>query len=282
MSNPNTDYERLVAEIHQGMLRYEGVENLRVKHNVVVKGKSGASHQIDVFWEFKLAGTTYRTCVECKNYSSAVKKMHVASFAEVLRDIGNANGIIATTNSFQKGAKLLAKENGIRLVLVNYLIKSIHFTLHPLVSDFVNFKFNFNDVSVKQALECKGLLSYNLEFTYYGEDYLLDSLGNEKIKLKDLVNDTTLKAGHNVVECVDLFLDIEGLGLVQVDLLEVDMVQYMAAPIKSVVKSPYSARAVIEDIVSNNVHYLHDDGSVNTQIEILDEANNASGDVFGF
>ena len=113
LQNRNNEYEQLVAQIYQGMLEYDGFENLRVEHDVTITGKSVATHQIDVYWEFKAAGTTYKTCVECKNYSSAVKKLHVAAFAETLRDIGNANGIIATTSSFQRGAKLLAEQNNI-------------------------------------------------------------------------------------------------------------------------------------------------------------------------
>lgn len=57
--NKNTEYEQLVAQIHQGMLGYDGFENLRVEHDVTLVGKRGATHQIKVYWEFKAAGTTY-------------------------------------------------------------------------------------------------------------------------------------------------------------------------------------------------------------------------------
>lgn len=266
MSNPNTEYEKLVANILQGMLEFDGFENLKVEHDVKITGKSGATHQIDVFWEFKAAGTTYRTCVECKNYKSAVKKSHVASFAEVLRDIGNANGIIATTNSFQKGAKLLASENNIRLVLVNNLIQSIHLSIIPILSDFINPKFNFNDSSVKNALKNKGLNKFEMNFSYSGEHYLQDSNGNNKVKLNELMNTNTLQTGHNIIDCSNLFLHIEGLGLIQLETIEIDMIHKEALPMESIIESPNSAKAVIEDIVENNIHYLHDDGIVNTNI----------------
>ena len=269
MSNPNTEYEKLVAEILQGMLEFDGFENLRVEHDVTITGKSGATHQVDAFWEFKAAGTTYRTCVECKNYKSAVKKSHVASFAEVLRDIGNANGIIATTNSFQKGAKLLAKENNIRLVLVNHLIKSIYLSIIPIMSDFANPKFNFKNTSIKNVLKNNGLTNFEKNFTYLGNHYLLDSEGNDKIRLNELMNTNTLKVGHNIIDCTSLFLDIEGLGPVQLETIEIEMISRKAQPIENIIESPNSARAVIEDIVGSNIHYLHDDGEVNTDINNL-------------
>ncbi len=272
MTNPHTEYEQLVAEIHQGMLEFDGFETLRVEHDVTITGKSGATHQIDVFWEFKAAGITYRTCVECKNYKSAVKKLHVASFAEVLRDIGNANGIVATTNSFQKGAKLLAKENNIRLVLVNHLVTSIYLSIVPIMSDFVNPKFNFNNASVKSALKQKGLTKFEMSFTYLGDHYLLDSNGNPKIRLNELMNTNTLKPGHNTIDCPGLFLDVEGLGVVQLESIEIEMVHKEAQPMESIIESPNSARAVLEDIVDNNIHYLHDDGRVNKNVNNFENA----------
>lgn len=178
MSNSNTEYERLVARIPLGMLKYDGFENLRVDHDVTLVGKSGATHQIDVFWEFKAAGTIYRTCVECKNYTSSVKKSHVAAFAATLADIGNANGIIATTSSFQKGAKLLADQNNIRLVLVNSLLKTIHITMHPKATNYSNVSINFNQGSMKEALIRNGLEEFSTEWSSTGEHPLLDANGN--------------------------------------------------------------------------------------------------------
>ena len=44
-------------------------------------------------------------------------------------------------------------------------------------------------------------------------------------------------------------------------------ISYSKAPIiKSIINSPNSAAAVIEDIVENNIHYLHDDGRVSTEL----------------
>lgn len=245
------------------MLNFDGFENLRVEHDVTITGKSGATHQIDVYWEFKAAGTTYRTCIECKNYKSAVKKTHVAAFAEILRDIGNANGIIATTSSFQKGAILLAKENNIRLVLVNHLIKSIHYTIQPIMSDFENTKFNFNRESSKEALVRNGLEKFEMNFTYPGHHPLLDESGEIAVRLNELINTSNLVEGHNVLDCSNYYLDVEGLGPVRLVSIEVDMIRREVMPIKGLVESPNSARAAIEDIVDQNIHYLHDDGTVN-------------------
>ncbi|MCG9620682.1 MULTISPECIES: restriction endonuclease [Vibrio diabolicus subgroup] len=264
--NQNTEYELLVAQIHQGMLQFDGVENIAVKHDVTITGKSGATHQIDVYWEFKLAGVTYRTCIECKNYRSAIKKSQVASFAETLRDIGNANGIIATTSSYQKGAKLLAQANNIRLVLVNNLLTSIHYKILPMQTHFDNVDFNFNRESGKAALERNNIDKFEVAYTYSGEHPLLDSEGNPIGTINSIINSFSLHEGHNVVDCSHLHLDVEGLDLVQLDSISVDVSYSQRTPIEGVVESPHSAKAVIEDIVDNNCHYLHRDGSVTDNI----------------
>lgn len=266
MSNRNTEYELLVARILQGMLKYDGFETLRVEHDVVLTGKSGATHQIDVFWEFKAAGTIYRTCVECKNYTSAVKKSHVAAFSATLADIGNANGIIATTSSFQKGAKLLAQQNNIRLVLVNNLLKTIHIMVHPQQTNYSNLSMNFCPDSIREALTRNNLDQFSIEWSASGEHPLLNKRGDAVETFNTILNKHPSKDERNCIEGVNLYLDIEGLGPVMIDSIEFDVSHIQLPPIESIIESPNSAKAVLEDIIDENKHYLHDDGSVNQVI----------------
>lgn len=266
MSNENKEYELLVARILQGMLKYDGFENLCVDHDVTLIGKSGATHQIDVFWEFKAAGTVYRTCVECKNYNSAVKKLHVAAFSATLSDIGNANGIIATTSSFQKGAKLLAEQNNVRLVLVNNLLKTIHITMHPRLANYSNFGVNFNQDSVREALIRNSLQEFTIEWSSTGENPLFDANGNSVETFNTILKKHPKTNGRNRIDGVNLYFDIEKLGLVLIDSIEFDVSHVNLPLMESIIESPNSAMAVIEDIVDENKHYLHDDGSVNQVI----------------
>ena len=262
--NQNTEYELLVAQIHQAMLEYDGYENIRVEHDVKIEGKSGATHQIDVYWEFKAAGTIYKTCVECKNYTSAVKKLHVAAFAETLRDIGNANGIIATTSSFQKGAKLLAEQNNIRLVLVNHMLQSIHLSIQPQITNCKNAQLNFNENSAKEAMKRNGLKSYSSNFSLLSTDPLFDSYGNIKETLKTEFKKHTIKEGRNTLFLNELYAKIEDLGLVKIDSIVVDISFHELLPIEDIIKFSDTPSAVIEDIVDNNIHFLHDDGTVSS------------------
>ncbi|WP_444911077.1 restriction endonuclease [Microbulbifer sp. PAAF003] len=260
MTNKNIEYERLVVRIYQAILNHEGYKNLRVEHDVKLTGKSGAKHQIDVFWEFKIADNIYRTCIECKNYSSAVKKSHIASFAAVLDDIGNTNGVIATTSSYQSGAKLLAKQRNIRLVLVNQLVKKIHINLLPIKKEYSNFDISFNSNSVKEALTRNGLKSYNSPYIYSGNEPLYNDKGVPAETFNTLLRKQPISEGRNTLDNINLYLNIPKLGKILIRSIAFDAVSVESSPLKDTIINPYDA--AIEDIVSNNIHYLHESGEI--------------------
>ena len=83
MSNKNTGktYEENVRDIFQAIIDYDNPDcdykKISVEHNVTLPGKSGTTHQIDVFWEFNLAGVNYKTLVEVKDWKSPVEKEQI-------------------------------------------------------------------------------------------------------------------------------------------------------------------------------------------------------------
>lgn len=118
VSENSTDYEKLAKKIYEEILALQGVDNIDVRHNVKIKGKSGVEHQIDVFWEYKYAGIVHRVLIECKHYSHAVSLLHVRNLHGLITDIPNSTGIIVTTIGFQAGAKEYANfyEMGLKLI----------------------------------------------------------------------------------------------------------------------------------------------------------------------
>lgn len=121
MKNTGKAFEKLVQEVYQSFLDYEsnrnGYRNINVQHNVRLKGKTGVESQIDVYWEFELAGRTYSTLVEVKDWNSPVKLEQVRNFKSVIDDIpGFPNGIFVSKSGFQSGAKKYAEAHGITLI----------------------------------------------------------------------------------------------------------------------------------------------------------------------
>ena len=92
--NPNTDFELFTQRIYQKLVDNDVLKPTTVQHNVKLKGKSGCEHQIDVYWEYEIAGNMHRVAIECKNYDSLVPVGKVRDFQGVLSDLYNVNGIM--------------------------------------------------------------------------------------------------------------------------------------------------------------------------------------------
>ena len=113
--NQNTEYEKLTKEIYENLLRIQGIGTVQVQHNVRITGTSGLAHQIDVYWEYNVAGILHKVAIECKNYNRPVSIGHVRDFYGVLSDLKGVNGIMVTKVGYQNGAKEFANTYGINL-----------------------------------------------------------------------------------------------------------------------------------------------------------------------
>ncbi len=112
--NP-ADFELFTRHIYQKLVNNDVLKPTLVQHNVKLKGKSGCEHQIDVYWEYEIAGSLHRVAIECKNYSSPVEIGNVRDFKGVLDDLNNVHGIMVSAKGFQDGAKKYAEQYGISL-----------------------------------------------------------------------------------------------------------------------------------------------------------------------
>lgn len=113
--NPNIEYEKFTQEIYQELVNADVLKTTNVQHNIKLKGRSGQEHQIDVYWEYEIAGSKHKVAIECKNYNKTVAIGRVRDFYGVLCDLNNVAGIMVTKVGYQKGAKEYALEYGISL-----------------------------------------------------------------------------------------------------------------------------------------------------------------------
>ena len=108
-------YEAIVRAIFQAILDQGEVTNVIVEHDVTLQGKT-TSHQIDVYWKFQKGGVTYETVVQAKDWRTPVKQAQSFEFKSVLNDLpGQPRGIFVTRTGYQRGAKEVAKAEGIIL-----------------------------------------------------------------------------------------------------------------------------------------------------------------------
>ena len=136
--NSNTEFELFTQRIYQRLVNNDVLKPTKVQHNVKLKGKSGCEHQIDVYWEYEIAGNMHRVAIECKNYDSLVPIGKVRDFLGVLHDLNNVRGIMVSSKGYQEGAKKYADYYDISLKelrhpYLNESIGSITITAHSKI-----------------------------------------------------------------------------------------------------------------------------------------------------
>lgn len=115
MKNTGKSYETLAQRVFDEILNQQAVTTVLVQHDVILQGKS-TSHQIDVYWEFKAGGITYKTIVQAKDWASSVDQGELLKFKAIIDDLpGQPRGIFVSKTGYQSGAIDTAKANGIVL-----------------------------------------------------------------------------------------------------------------------------------------------------------------------
>lgn len=204
--NPNTEYERFTQEIYQQLVDSDVVKATTVQHNVKLTGRSGQKHQIDVYWEYEIAGNKHKVAIECKNYNKSVPLSVVQGFKGVLDDLNGVNGIIVTKKGFQSGAKQYAKEWGISLKELRTLgrgesiIGEIEFNTH------CEIRHTLYKVDEEWALQ------HGMNFSRYKRTLDLMSISNDN---------KWSNATHIPLQTIDHFLrDSDGKEITSLDNLE--------------------------------------------------------------
>ena len=156
MAKAGTEFELFSKELYEELLGQHDLKNLKVQHDVSLKGATGQLHQIDVYWEFLLGGITHKVAVECKDYTSTVTVGRIRDFAAALDDIGGIKGIFLTKVGYQSGAKLFAEGKGIALKTVKSgaitiddfkgsgLVTEVHANITALMIENVAPSFEFD------------------------------------------------------------------------------------------------------------------------------------------
>lgn len=121
MGNNGRDYERFVALLQQALLDAEciaGQKNIRVELNKKIIDACGTEREFDLYWEYELAGITYKTVIECKDYDSRIPIEKIDALVGKIHDIPDVKAVFATRKGYQSGAKAKAEANKIDLLIV--------------------------------------------------------------------------------------------------------------------------------------------------------------------
>lgn len=145
MSNDGKGYEQFVALLQQALLNAESItlqKNIEVQLNKKIIDSCGVEREFDLYWEYELAGITYKTVIECKDYDSRIPLEKIDALIGKIGDIPDLKAVFATKKGYQSGAKTKAEHNKIDLLIVREqnasdwqdvdgtpLIKTIHINM---------------------------------------------------------------------------------------------------------------------------------------------------------
>lgn len=115
------EYEDFVSGVYQAILFYEKNENkigtIELQRNKKITSKSGTPGEIDIYWEYELAGIKNKTAIECKNYKRSVSLEDVRNFARKIENMG-LKGLIVTKKWFSVNAVKEASADHIDLITI--------------------------------------------------------------------------------------------------------------------------------------------------------------------
>ncbi len=272
----DTEYEKLAQRIYQLLLNNQGFNTIEVQHDVKIKGISDVKHQIDVYWEFKMADVPHKVAIECKNYKSKISLGKIRDFHSVLNDIGNIYGIMVTKVGYQKGVKDYAKKFGIGLKLlrnpieedwdgrlkkivvkINMVIPKI--TKRNVLIDEKWFKANVPKEKWKIKYKISGMAD---------EVWILDKDGNKVKNFHQLErgvpqnweNETGLK---HTYEFEDNYLEIVPHGLIKIKSITFEYDVHSGEGTEVVIDAEEIVDKVLKDILSNEIKFIYNDGRIN-------------------
>lgn len=275
--NISTEYEIFTRGVYNCLLNADGYQNIGVKHNFKLPGKSGCNHQIDVYWEFKIAGDIHRVAIECKNFSKEVSIAKIRDFFGVIYDIGNVKGIFVSKKGFQSGSKLFADYYGINLKEIrkpklddwNSRVKTIVVELQVLPK-VVTSIFILAD---SKWLVDKGIIKSEEEVTTLqislsglnSEIFVYDDKHNKLHSFLELEN--TLPHNHKKADNLKHAYDYENgyvecnLGVIKIKAVEFAYrIEVNSSEI--IIEAEELTKAIIKDIKTGEIKFINNDGTV--------------------
>jgi hypothetical protein len=112
MPNPGDLFESYVQFIYQTLLGAQG-KNISVSRGATVYDNQGNRYNIDVFYEFDVAGVHHRVAIECKDTRRPVERDDAIAFVGKIRDFPSTIGIFISRNGFQPAAEKYLSDHGV-------------------------------------------------------------------------------------------------------------------------------------------------------------------------
>lgn len=202
MKNNGKKYEEFVGDLYQALLYAQGLlgqNNIAVQRNIKIVDACGVEREFDLYWEYELAGITYKTVIECKDYNSKVSIEKIDALVGKVRDLPDLKPVFATKKGYQSGAISKAEHNRIDLLLVREqndsdwqdddgtpLVRMITLNMHMFSpADITDIKMYFDADWFKSNFDVND--DYQVSISGMNNEIFIESEDeNERYSLRDL------------------------------------------------------------------------------------------------
>lgn len=264
MSNNGREYEEFVASLHKALFASEQwteLKNIEIEQNKKIKDNFGIAREFDLYWEYELAGITYKTVIECKDYASKVTIEKIDALLGKIRDIPDLKPIFATKTGYQSGAKTKALNNKVELLIVREqndsdweledgtpLIKQVMINMHAIsAARIISFNTKLDGEWIKENTDVD-TSSGNIQLDMRNDHTIIEDIErDDKYSLKELEErlgrgtdadfgerSLSLKFEDAYLHCGDLKLKLK----------EVDLTYQMPKPIHQPLHIDFSKELV--------------------------------------
>lgn len=115
-------YEYLVETVYQAILETENrdgrISPIKLERRKIIISNSGTPAEIDIYWEYTVAGITHAVAIECKNLNRNVDITSVRDFARKIEKISGLKGLMVARKGFSKNAIFEARSDNIDLLII--------------------------------------------------------------------------------------------------------------------------------------------------------------------
>jgi len=147
------EFEDHVQYVYQTLLRLDG-HTVVVAKDACLVGSDGAEYQVDVYYEFEVAGIRHRVAIECKNKQRRVERNDVLAFKAKLDEFSDVLGIIVSSNGFQSGAKEFAD---------NHRITALSIEEIPSIGQLLGKQLRHNTIPTERSVGTPFWTLFDLE-----------------------------------------------------------------------------------------------------------------------
>lgn len=139
------NYEDFVETVYGAILQAEArssdIKPVSIERRKRITSKSGTKGEIDIYWEYAMAGLTTAVAIECRNLNKKVGISGVRDFARKISDISGLKGLMVSPLGFTKPAIAEAQADQIDLIVIREqqdhdwdgYLKTIHINLELFI-----------------------------------------------------------------------------------------------------------------------------------------------------